>query len=290
MLLFAPSFGRILLTPHLFITAPSSSTGVAAASVRSLRIPLLFSLPLAPVSHPRIRAILRNASQLASVPSGSRHANPSRPPSLAAVLSRHPATLFSRIHPPVLHPGRSLSLSSPPPPPLLVDELRGNEREQGRSNRSSTEIAFLSRYVPPFVFRRAFILFSLSFFLSSFIFLPLFCLLPLSLIRAFWKLYKMLSHFSAHSPLSLSLFLSFYHCFSLYPSYGCTRALFFLFILTRSFPYCSPPVRTFRARFIPTHPCGNVSSTETAIVGFFSFGLFFASPRTFLASNIEVIF
>lgn len=62
MLLFAPSFGRILLTPHLFVTVPSS---YRRGCLRSLSLSLFLFIPLA--QHPRSRAILRNASQLSPV-------------------------------------------------------------------------------------------------------------------------------------------------------------------------------------------------------------------------------
>lgn len=56
-------------------------------------------------------------------------------------------------HPRVLRVYESLSPSSSSAPLPPADELRGNEREQreGRSNRPSTETAFLSRAHSPFV-------------------------------------------------------------------------------------------------------------------------------------------
>lgn len=53
-----------------------------------------------------------------------------------------------------------------------------------------------------------------------------------------------------------------------------------------SFAHCSS-LAAFRARFIPTRPCGNVSST--AILGFFPSG-FFSPSRTFLACLISGLF
>lgn len=93
--------------------------------------------------------------------------------------------------------------------------------------------------------------------------------------------------------VSLSLFLPFYLL------RGCARLLFFFphlsffrsIVLSLSLAsLIAPPAPAFRARFIPTRPCGNVSSTETAILGFFSFGLFLASSNFPRVSNIGVIF
>lgn len=58
-------------------------------------------------------------------------------------------------------------------------------------------------------------------------------------------------------------------------------------VLASSFAHCSSPAAAFRARFIPTRPCGNVSST--AILGFFPSG-FFSPPQTFLACLISGLF
>lgn len=93
------------------------------------------------------------------------------------------------------------------------------------------------------------------------------------------------SHFSARSffvCLFIFLYLSPYlpaRGPTFFPSSTCSRFLFRSLLL---------PAAAFRARFIPTRPCGNVSST--AILGFFSYGLFLASSNFSRVSNIRVIF
>lgn len=85
---------------------------------------------------------------------------------------------------------------------------------------------------------------------------------------------------------SLSVFLSFSISLLIFLRAG---PLFFRLplVLASSFAHCSSPAAAFRARFIPTRPCGNVSST--AILGFFPSG-FFSPPQTFLACLISGLF
>lgn len=271
MLLFAPSFGRILLTPHLFVTVPSSyRRGCLRSLFLSFSIPpfsLFLFIPLA--QHPRSRAILRNASPLSPV--------------LPFLVTRISFPLPRRLS---LASSCDSILPHPRPPcvdlsPLpLADELRGNEREQGRSNRPSTETTFLSP--PPFVFRRASASSSLP--ILIFIVLPLF-------LRSPGKLYNAKCHPYVALFGSLFLYLSFYLPLFLSLSSSWLRAgpLFFRLplVLASSFAHCSSPAAAFRARFIPTRPCGNVSST--AILDFFPSG-FFSPPQTFLACLISGLF
>lgn len=244
MLLFAPSFGRILLTPHLFVTVPSS---YRRGCLRSLSLSLFLFIPLA--QHPRSRAILRNASQLSPVlPFSSRGSL-----SLSHRRLDSPAPPFS--------PCVDLS------PLPLADELRGNEREQGRSNRPSTETVFLSR----------------PFRLSSCIRVVLPAILPLSCGRP--ENFTMrnaipASHFSARS-FSISL------CFSLCLSCGCARAHFFpWFSLPLSL--VAPPPQQLSARgsfqLVPAE-----TFHRPPFSAFFPSG-FFSPPRTFLARLISRLF
>lgn len=248
MLLFAPSFGRILLTPHLFVTVPSS---YRRGCLRSLSLSLFLFIPLA--QHPRSRAILRNASQLSPVlPFSSRGSL-----SLSHRRLDSPAPPFSVC--------RSLSAAAAAAAGRRIERKRTRTGpKQPPVNRDRFPLSPLSSFVvhprrpschpPPF--------------LRS----------PGKLYNA--KCYPRVALFGSlflHLPLFLSLAFLWLRAGPL-----------FSVVLASSFARCSSPATAFRARFIPTRPCGNVSST--AILGFFSFGLFLASSNFSRASNIKAIF
>lgn len=179
--------------------------------------------------------------------------------------SRHADLFPSPIVNSILPHPRSPCVDLSPLP--LADELRGNEREQGRSNRPSTETVFLSR----------------PFRLSSCIRVVLPAILPLSCGRP--ENFTMrnaipASHFSARS-FSISL------CFSLYFSCGCARAHFFpWFSLPLSL--VAPPPQQLSARgsfqLVPAE-----TFHRPPFSAFFPSG-FFSPPRTFLARLISRLF
>lgn len=217
--------------------------------------------------------VMLHSSLLCTLP--SRHADLFPPPT--ADSPRHPATPFSRTPLPLLPRSPCVDLSPLPP----ADELRGNEREQGRSNRPLTETTFLSR--PPFVFRRASASSSLSsLFLSS---SPFSCGCPenftmrnaIPCVALFGSLFLYLP-FRPPS-VSLFIFLVVTRGPTFFPSPTCARFLFRSLLLPRSsFPRAVHSNSSLRKRFIDRHS------------RLFSFGLFLASSNFSRVSNIGVIF